>query len=629
MSSENFSKLRFTNSKDLESIEEETEPCSSILDMPEFSPFSEDLLDQLAPVLPEAVQETQSLSRPQSYRAARAINIQMTSDFIKTIQVAYENFWEAIEKNLQEEVKAFLDIPDLDINATGLNKWTALHIAASKGYKPMTALLLSRESNVNAKTSMNRTALHLSCIHNHLKVVKLLVRHKCELNLQDNDDNTALHYAASLGFEDIVEFLLQNGAQVNIFNNLKRTPADLSLNLETFQLFLVYHKTSEIQKLKTGYSRTCFGNELRHNSREDHVNQMIIKAKIVHSQEDLQLFNNRPRLDSKKRMSVPLSEVGPKDFNHLLLLGKGSFGSVYLVEKADTKEKFALKVLDKLRIRTFCLEKYAFTERNILMRLDSPFVVKLHYAFQTKEKMALVMDFCPHGDLSMILKRETCFSEDLTRFYACEILLGLEALHKADIIFRDLKPDNVLIDTSGHIKLADFGLSKENAGFKTLNHSFCGSPLYLAPEMISKKGHDRAIDWYIFGVIIFEMLHGNTPFFATEKNLLFKRIQMGKVNFKPGLSEDVMDLIKKLLEKNPKKRLGSGINGSDDIKAHLFFKDVDWNNVAELKVTPPPVKTIPRYETWISWDIVYGDLGEEETGKIDNWSILETGVKIK
>lgn len=622
MKTSQYPKRIISMDEDLDTIEEETEPCSSILNMPEFEPYHEDILGE------DIHQEIEDESRASIYRKARTIDLQMTSDFIKTMQVTYEHLWEAIEKNLEQEVKAFLQIPSLDLDSPGLNKWTALHISSSKGFKTMTTLILGHGCNVDAKTSMNRTALHLSCIHNHLKIVKLLVTHKCDLNLKDNDDNTALHYAASLGFEDIVEFLLQNKASVKVYNNIGRTPADLSLNTETFDLFLAYNQNN-IKEISTGYSRIKFSNKLRHNSREDHVNQMMIKAKIVHSQEDLQLFNNRPTLSSnKKRISIPDCKVGPKDFDVLLQLGKGSFGCVYLVEKKDSKERFALKVLDKSRIFTFCLEKYAFAERNILMRLDNPFVVKLHFAFQTKEKLALVMDYCPNGDLSLILKREHHLSEDLTRFYSSEILLGLQALHDNDIIFRDLKPDNVLIDHSGHIKLADFGLSKENAGFNTLNLSFCGSPLYLAPEMVRKKGHDKTIDWYIFGLIIYEMLHGQTPFFEMDKKLLFKKILMGKVSFKLGLSENVKDLIRKLLEKNPKKRLGAK-DDAEEIKAHPFFKDVDWKAVEGLKIQAPEVKTLPRFETYYSPAIVYGDLEEgetEETNCIENWSVLHPSL---
>jgi serine/threonine protein kinase len=176
-----------------------------------------------------------------------------------------------------------------------------------------------------------------------------------------------------------------------------------------------------------------------------------------------------------------------------------------------------MKVLSKSKIMGHNLTRYAMTERNVLSIANHPFIVKLNYAFQTQEKLFLILDYCPGGDLAEYLQLEKRFNEDKTRLYASEILLAIEELHRKDIIFRDLKPDNVVLDMEGHAMLTDFGLSKEGVLDNGMAKSFCGSYAYLAPEMLRKLGHGKAVDWYLLGVIIYEMLSGIPPYYANNK----------------------------------------------------------------------------------------------------------------
>jgi serine/threonine protein kinase len=176
-----------------------------------------------------------------------------------------------------------------------------------------------------------------------------------------------------------------------------------------------------------------------------------------------------------------------------------------------------MKVLLKSKILVNNLKRYALTERNILSNADHPFIVRLAYAFQTAEKLYMVLDYCPGGDLSEYIHLEKRFNEDKTRLYASEILLGIEELHRKGVIFRDLKPDNVVLDSDGHALLTDFGLSKEGIEENQMTKSFCGSYAYLAPEMLHKAGHGQCVDWYLFGVVIYEMLCGKPPYYSNEK----------------------------------------------------------------------------------------------------------------
>jgi serine/threonine protein kinase len=204
------------------------------------------------------------------------------------------------------------------------------------------------------------------------------------------------------------------------------------------------------------------------------------------------------------------------------------------------------------------------------------------------------MDYCPGGDMGMALAKHRRFTEDNARVYAAEILLALEYLHKNKIIFRDLKPDNVIFDSDGHALLTDFGLSKTGMGATDKSTSFCGSVAYLAPEMLRKQGHTKSIDWYLLGVLIYEMLVGVPPYFNTEKKKLFENIQSGPLKIPNNMSQPAKSLILLLLNRNPSKRLGQGAGDADDIKKHAFFGGIDWNIISNRggRVLPPKIRAV-------------------------------------
>ena len=281
-------------------------------------------------------------------------------------------------------------------------------------------------------------------------------------------------------------------------------------------------------------------------------------------------------------------KIGPNNFICLALLGQGSFGEVYLVNKKYTNEYYAMKVLDKKKIEQQNIFKYAMTERNVLSIINFPFIVKLNYAFQTKEKLFLLLDYCPGGDLSKQLQIQTRFSELKAKFYICEIALAIGELHKHDIIFRDLKPDNIVIDKEGHAMLTDFGLSKEGVDDKRIAKSFCGSVAYLAPEMLNRSGHGKAVDWYLLGVVFFEMLVGLPPYFSNNQEQIFNNIDSAELIIPNFISKKGQNLIKSLLIKNPMERLGSK-NDVEEIKNHPYFDDVDWNKIYNREYMPPPI----------------------------------------
>jgi serine/threonine protein kinase len=248
-----------------------------------------------------------------------------------------------------------------------------------------------------------------------------------------------------------------------------------------------------------------------------------------------------------------------------------------------------MKVLNKDRILSQNLIKYVRAERNVLSITNHPFIVKLYFAFQTMNRLFLILEYCPGGDLSKHLFFEKKFCESRAKFYICEVLLALENLHKRNIIFRDLKPDNVVLDEEGHCKLTDFGLSKEGVSDFQSAKSFCGSIAYLAPEMIKKQGHGKSVDWYLLGVLFYEMIVGITPYFSNNKDQIFYNIENAELRIPQFVSKDAANLLKKLLEKNPLKRIGGSDKDAEEIKEDPYFKDINWDDVYNKKNEAPTI----------------------------------------
>jgi len=285
------------------------------------------------------------------------------------------------------------------------------------------------------------------------------------------------------------------------------------------------------------------------------------------------------------------AKTGPGDFELRKVLGKGGYGKVFLVRKitGDNRGKiFAMKVLKKATIvRNQKDTAHTKAERNILEEVKHPFIVDLHYAFQTPGKLYLILEYLSGGELFMHLEREGIFLEDTACFYVSEIILALEHLHRQGIIYRDLKPENILLDAHGHVKLTDFGLCKESIDEETVTHTFCGTIEYMAPEILLRSGHGKAVDWWSLGALMYDMLTGAPPFTAENRKKTIEKILKGKLNLPPYLTPDARDLIRKFLKRQVSHRLGSGPADAEPIKGHPFFKHIRWADVINRKLKPP------------------------------------------
>ncbi|KAL8674064.1 MAG: hypothetical protein Q9168_001524 [Polycauliona sp. 1 TL-2023] len=282
---------------------------------------------------------------------------------------------------------------------------------------------------------------------------------------------------------------------------------------------------------------------------------------------------------------------GPEDFHILKLIGKGTFGQVFLVRKKDTQRLYAMKVLSKKVIIQKKEVAHTLGERNILVRTamaESQFIVGLKFSFQTATELYLVTSYMSGGELFWHLQKAGRFNEGRAKFYIAELILALQHLHKYDIVYRDLKPENILLDANGHIALCDFGLSKANLTKDDTTNTFCGTTEYLAPEvLLDEQGYTTMVDFWSLGVLVFEMCCGWSPFYADDTQQMYKNIAFGKVRFpRDALSNEGRNFVKGLLNRNPKHRLGA-INDAEDLKAHPFFADMDWNALANKTIVPP------------------------------------------
>ncbi|CAM9295987.1 unnamed protein product [Sphacelaria rigidula] len=247
-----------------------------------------------------------------------------------------------------------------------------------------------------------------------------------------------------------------------------------------------------------------------------------------------------------------------------------------------------MKVLRKSNIIKRNQVEHTKTERNVLGYVKHPFIVGLNMAFQTRDKLFFVLDYCAGGELFFHLGKLGKFPEARSRFYSAEITLALQHVHRLDIVYRDLKPENVLLDGEGHIRLTDFGLSKEGISNTTSGaHSFCGTPEYLAPEILNRQGHGRAVDWWSLGALLYEMLTGLPPFYCRDREKLFEKIRRGVLTYPRSLSDNAQAILQGLLTRDPSKRLGSSLDDAQEVQRHPFFKSLEWDSIMRREVAPP------------------------------------------
>ncbi|RQM25714.1 hypothetical protein B5M09_004306 [Aphanomyces astaci] len=275
--------------------------------------------------------------------------------------------------------------------------------------------------------------------------------------------------------------------------------------------------------------------------------------------------------------------ISMKDFELVKVVGQGGFGKVFLAQKVTEPRKgesFAMKVLKKQHVLSSGLVNTTMAERRILTEITHPFVVKLYYAFQSETKLHLVMDYLSGGSLAMHLRRRRKFPEDWARFYAAEVSAAIAHLHHVNIIYRDAKLENVLMDSDGHVRITDFGLSKQGVSGLQGATTFCGTAAYIAPELLKGQTYGKAADWWSFGILLYEMIGGKPPYYHRNRDIMFQTILKQEwVTFSPDFSDAAVSLIR--------GRLGSGPRGADEVLTHPFFDAIDWGELLSKRIPPP------------------------------------------
>ena len=282
------------------------------------------------------------------------------------------------------------------------------------------------------------------------------------------------------------------------------------------------------------------------------------------------------------------TKIGASDFEFIRLLGEGATCKVFQVKRKKNGKMYAVKVLDKARILgNYRKVEQALTERQVLVEVRHPFIVQLHYTFQTRSELYFVLEFCCGGELFFHLSKRGRFDEPTAKFYFCEVLLGLEYLHARNILYRDLKLENILLDEEGHVRLTDFGVSKLGKASTDKFTSVVGTREYFSPEMIKREGYGKPYDFYCLGCVLYIMLTGSLPYFQGNWTEMYqKRVSGGVLRFPKGVPALAMDMCARLLDRDPKARLGSK-GGAEEVRQHAWVQDVDWEKVYSKQILPP------------------------------------------
>lgn len=306
---------------------------------------------------------------------------------------------------------------------------------------------------------------------------------------------------------------------------------------------------------------------------------------------------DKPKQNAVAKRAAITSIINLNSFRLLSVLGRGHFGKVILSQHKTSGEYFAIKALKKgdilhrEEVESLMSEKRIF---EIINRGHHPFLINLFACFQTPEHVCFVMEYANGGDLMMHIHQEV-FNETRACFYAACVVLGLQFLHEHKIIYRDLKLDNLLLDTEGYLKMADFGLCKEGVGYGDRTGTFCGTPEFLAPEVLLEPTYTRAVDWWGLGVLIYEMLVGESPFPGDVEEEIFEAITRDEVKYPRYLTQESITIMRRLLRKNVDRRLGSSERDAEDVKKQAFFRNVDWDGLLKKRVKPPFVPSIVRH----------------------------------
>ena len=534
------------------------------------------------------------------------------------------------------KILKFLLEKRVNCNKVTIDEWTPLQLATYFGrVEVVEALLQTSNLLINKKTKFRGTALHLACETGNEQIMKLLLERNACMNIDDHKGRKPIELAkkpevfemwavysgkSQLKKYSDAEIPVPFCSEVFIVNSfsLNDKPVFLYLDVESGLINRYMNKEQFLDKAKPEhYTRTIDIQDIKLEFRRKNQYMFTIETsksitkyftrhevlstewvERIKKAIDFYMINKQngiieqlsepieePNDDESTDTTNPVINEEVVDFSSFSVMeeiGNGAFGIVYKVSKINSGQVFAMKSLSKTTLQKQKQLKYAISECKIMKQLNHPFIVPLYYAFQTPKYLYLILELCPNGDLLGLLEKKGVIEENIARFYIAEVILALEYLHEADIIYRDLKPANVLIAADFHIKLADFGLAKEKVNKINPAMTMAGSPAYLPPEIVAKKGATTASDVYGLGPLLYELLTGRTPYYSDDIDLLFQNIKTAKLSFPEFVSANARDLIGLVMNKEPAKR-----PQISQIKRHPFFRKMDWEALMARRIRPP------------------------------------------
>jgi tRNA A-37 threonylcarbamoyl transferase component Bud32 len=521
----------------------------------------------------------------------------------------------------RDEILKYLITLGCNVNLETNDNWTALTLAASHGRSSCVSILLKNPQIQINKVTKRGTALHMAVEYNHFEVVSLLLNSRacCTIENQSgkiplelaNDDDIIDLIPRYLGYWELEKYqkktttVLLAGELVEYCEyTVNDKPSFLVVNVENGFLEIFLNKEAwakkrlhreaikivdiqlvDVTSVKSAnlenkfFFRVVFQDGLKifycaeESARNEWIQVLVDAVKYCQIHK---IGTDRVTTGPQEQVFID-SDVDIDSFKVVEEIGAGSFGTVYKVVKKDDNRVMAMKKLSKKLLIKKKMLKYAISECKIMKNLHHPFVLELFYCFENSNYIFLVLEFCPNGDLESLIDSKP-LPEALARLYLSEILVGLEYLHSLDVIYRDLKPANILIDSEGHIKLADFGIAKSGSSREEAVSTLIGSPAYISPEVLCYEKLSKASDIYSFGIVMHELLTGIVPFADYEIDKLFTSIKSSDFELSDNLSSPAKDLICRLITRNTKTR-----PSLQDIKRHPFFKSVNWNYVKSKK----------------------------------------------
>lgn len=520
-----------------------------------------------------------------------------------------------------ECVKSLLEYQLIQVNKT-TKRGTALHLAALKGHTTICTALLDNGASMSIPDSKGRIPLEVATTMEVLELLPKYIGEQELAKLRTDPGDIPPPFAGELQYSSHLlrhKVYLVIDMEQSVLSRYSRREQYLERKPPCFSVALAAVQHVAVLKSRYGFKHGFCVISPQHRSKYFAKHEEVaaewterVIAAVAYSQQNSPILHlaNRETFRSLEpvpdedyssltcsfRDTVAIRTKGPEDceeyepkgnpsfgdFRVLEELGAGSFGRVYRCVRKGEDVKLAMKVLNKRMIIRQKQVKYVLEENRIMKALKHPFIIHLYHTLQTPRSLVFIMELCPKGDLAAHISEKERFTQAEACFYAAELVLALEYIHSKNIVFRDMKPENVLLDAEGHIRLADFGIARRLEQGEDGAKTFAGTPAYLAPEMFTQHTTGKAADIYALGILVYEMLVGEPPFFSSNAHELFTQIQQSPIQYPDYLSAATIDLIQRLTDRNPAAR-----PPLSSLRVHPFFSTIDWILLRQRKVSPP------------------------------------------